>query len=229
MTARRGTRTRLSCGVVAGPFFLLIFAIQAFARSDFHFTRDEPSMLSVGPWGWIQIANFVIGGVLIIAGALGLPRALGTSKGRFWGPLLVGVFGFCQVGVGVFVTDPVRSTPSTTFHGTMHLVFGGAGFTALMAACFVFVRTFASLKQVKWAVFCAVTGLLFLASFFSAANAGQNAVRIQWFLNLIFVLAWVWVSAVPFRLLRSDLGPRKSELARVRFNGETSVGSIARR
>src|SRR5215831_11776295 len=144
---RRGTRNLLYCGVVAGPFFLLIFAIQVFARSEFQFTRSEPSMLSLGPWGWVQIANFVIGGLLIVAGALGARRVLRTSKGGFWGSLLLGVFGFCQIGVGAFVTDPIRSPASTTFHGTMHLVFGGAGFTALMAACLVFVRTFASLRQ----------------------------------------------------------------------------------
>ena len=203
----RETRTLLSCGVVAGPFFLLIFAIQVFARSEFQFTRSEPSMLSLGPWGWVQIANFVIGGLLIVAGALGMRRVLRTSKGRFWGPLLVGVSGFCQIGVGVFVTDPIRSPTSMTFHGTMHLVFGGTGFTALMAACFVFVRTFASLRQPAWAVFCAITGLLLLAAFFSAANVSQSTRSIQLFLNLIFVLAWVWVSSVSYQLIRDDLGP----------------------
>ena len=200
---RLGTRSLLSCGVVAGPFFLLIFAIQAFARSEFQFTRSEPSTLSLGPWGWVQIVNFVIGGLLVIAGALGLRRALRTSTGHFWGSLLLGIFGFCQMGVGAFVTDPIRSPTSMTFHGTMHLVFGGIGFTALMAACFVFVRTFASLRQKLWAVFCAITGLLFLAAFLIAANANQNAMSIQFFLNVIFVLAWVWVSLISYQLLRN--------------------------
>ena len=201
----RRTRTLLYCGVVAGPFFLLIFAIQVFARSEFQFTRSEPSMLSLGPWGWVQIANFVIGGLLIIAGAFGVRKVLRASKGRFWGSLLLGVFGFCQIGVGAFVTDPIRSPTSMTFHGTMHLVFGGGGFTALMAACFVFVRTFVSWRQTPWAVFCAITGLLFLAAFFSAANASQNTTSIQLFLNLTFVLAWVWVSSVSYQLMKNDL------------------------
>lgn len=199
------TGTLLFCGVLAGPFFLLIFAIQVFTRSEFQFTRSEPSTLSLGPWGWIQIANFVIGGVLIMAGALGMRRALRTGKGRFWGPLLLGVFGLCQIGVGAFVRDPIGSPRNMTFHGTMHLVFGGIGFTALMAACFVFVRTFASLRQTRWAVFCAITGLLFLAAFFSAANASQTATSVQLFLNLIFVLAWVWVSSVSYQVMRNDL------------------------
>jgi len=203
----RGTRSLLSCGVVAGPFFLLIFAIQAFARSEFQFTRSEPSVLSLGPWGWIQIANFVIGGVLVIAGALGMRRVLPPSTGRFWGSLLLGIFGFCQIGVGAFVTDPMRSPTSMTFHGRMHLLFGGLGFTALMAACFVFVRTFASLRQKLWAVFCAITGLLFLAAFLIAANANQSVMSIQFFLNVIFVLAWIWVSSVSYQLLRNVLDP----------------------
>ena len=202
---QRVTRTLLSCGVAAGLFFLLVFAFQAFARSEFQFTRSEPSTLSLGPWGWIQIANFVIGGLLIVAGALGVRSALGSNKGRFWGPLLLGIFGCCQIGVGVFVTDPARSPATMTFHGTMHVIFGGAGFTALMAACFVFVRTFASLKRITWAVFCATTGLLFFAAFFSAAKANRNGTNIQLFLNLIFVLAWVWVSAVPFQFMRTNL------------------------
>ena len=200
----QGTRTLISCGVVAGPFFLLIFAIQVFARPEFQFTRNEPSILSLGPWGWVQIANFIIGGLLIVAAALGVRRVLRRCRGGFWGSLLLGVFGFCQIGVGAFVTDPIRSATSMTFHGTMHLVFGGIGFTALMAACFVFVRMFASSRQTPWAVFCASTGLLFLAAFLSAANAGQSAMNIQLFLNLIFVLAWVWVSLLSYRLMRND-------------------------
>jgi Protein of unknown function (DUF998) len=132
---------------------------------------------------------------------------LRTSKRRFWGSLLLGVFGFCQIGVGVFVTDPIRSPTGMTFHGTMHLVFGGVGFTALMAACFVFVRTFASLGKTHWAIFSAITELLFLAAFFSAANTSQSAMGIQFFLNLTFVLAWVWVSAVSYQLMRIFLGP----------------------
>jgi len=88
----RVTRTLLSCGVSAGPFFLLIFAIQVFARSEFQFTRSEPSMLSLGPWGWIQIANFVIGGLLIIAGALGVRKALRTRRGSFLGFVVTRIF-----------------------------------------------------------------------------------------------------------------------------------------
>ena len=126
---------------------------------------------------------------------------LRLGNGRFWGPFLVGIFGVGQVGVGVFVADPVRTATSMTFHGTMHLIFGAVGFGALMAACFVFVRTLTSLGQNPWAIFSAMTGLLFLAGFFSAAQANQGATNIQLFLNLIFVLAWAWISLISKQLL----------------------------
>ena len=200
-TGVRAARTLLSCGVASGPIFLLIFAIQLFVHPEFHFASSEPSLLSIGSLGWIQIANFLIGGLLVIAGALGMRRVLRLSEGRFWGPFLVGIFGVGQVGVGVFVADPVRSATSMTFHGTMHLIFGGAGFGALMAACFVFVRTFTSLRQKPGAIFSAMTGLLFLAAFFSAANASQGPTSIQFFLNLIFILAWAWISLISKQLL----------------------------
>jgi len=197
----RAARALLSCGVASGPIFLLIFVIQILIHPEFHFTRSEPSLLSIGALGWIQIANFVIGGLLVMAGGLGIRRVLRLSKGRFWGPFLLEIFGVGQVGVGVFVADPVRSATSMTFHGTMHLIFGGVSFGGLMAACFVFVRTFNSLGQKPWAIFSAMTGLLFLAAFFSAANASEGARSIQLFLNLIFVLAWAWISLISKQLL----------------------------
>ena len=207
----RATSSLLTCGIVAGPLFLLIFAIQAFARPEFQFTRSEPSSLSIGPWGWVQIANFAIGGLLVVAGALGLRRLLRATKGGFWGSLLLGVCGICQIGLGLFVTDPIRSPASMTLHGRMHLVFGAIGFTALMFACFVFARTFISLSHNLWAAFSAITGLLFLAAFLSAAKASQSTINIQTFLNLIFVLEWVWISSVVSKLMREfPMGPAKT-------------------
>ena len=197
----RTIRTLLTCGLVAGPLFLVVFVIQILVRPEFHFAHSEPSLLSIGPLGWIQIANFVIGGLLVISAAMGMRGALRSRKGRFWGPLLLGIFGLGQIGVGIFVVDPVRSRTSITFHGTMHLVCGGVGFAALMAACFVFVRTFVSLRQRLWAISCAVTGLLFLGAFVSAAQQNQGATNIQFFLNLVFVLEWVWVSLTSKQLI----------------------------
>jgi hypothetical protein len=124
-----------------------------------------------------------------------------VEQSRFCGPFLLEIFGVGQVGVGVFVADPVRSATTMTFHGTMHLIFGGVSFLGLMAACFVLVRTFNSMGQKPWAIFSAMTGLLLLAAFFSAANASGGASSILLFLNPIFVLAWAWISLISKQLL----------------------------
>ena len=83
------TRALLGCGVAAGLLPLLIFSTQILIRPEFRFTRTEPSLLSLGPLGWIQIANSLLGGLLVIAGALGMRRVLRGSKGGFWGPLFL--------------------------------------------------------------------------------------------------------------------------------------------
>jgi hypothetical protein len=115
----------------------------------------------------------------------------------------MGAFGLGEVGVGVFVADPTGPRHSTSFHGAMHLVFGGVGFVPLMAACFVFARAFSVLKQKRWAIFSAVTGLDFLAAFLAAAGASQSERDIQLFLNLTFVREWIWVSLTSTRLMKN--------------------------
>ena len=62
---------RLACGLAPGAFFVVIM-IEGFLRPGYSCTHHWGSELSVGDLGWIQIANFVITGVLTIAFAFGL-------------------------------------------------------------------------------------------------------------------------------------------------------------
>jgi hypothetical protein len=210
------TKTLLLCSIAAGPVFLLIFAMEVMGRPEFHFSHTEPSLLSLGPWGWIQIANSVFAGLLTVGGAVGVRRVLRSVKGGFAGPLLLGVFGVCQAGGGVFVVDPVHSHASMTFHGKMHILFGMTGFMALMASCFVFGYMFFSRKQKAWGVFCVLTGFLFLAGFLSAASIQSgDTTRIQLFLNLLFVLEWIWIPSISGRILRNhNMPPTAQKLRR---------------
>src|SRR5690348_18497736 len=111
----RTIRTLLTCGLVAGPLFLIVFVIQILVRPEFHFAHSEPSLLSIGPLGWIQIANFIIGGLLVISAAMGMRGALRSRKGQFWVPMLLGNVGLGQVGIVIIVVDQVRSPTSITF------------------------------------------------------------------------------------------------------------------
>jgi hypothetical protein len=105
------TRVLLSCGVVAGPLFLAVVFAQALTRDGFDLSRHPISLLSLGELGWIQIANFVVAGVLYVACAVGMRRVLHPGRGGTWGPVLVGGLGVGLILAGVFVADAGAGFP----------------------------------------------------------------------------------------------------------------------
>lgn len=117
-------------------------------------------MLSLGSLGWLQIANFVVSGILYVLGAAGLRVALRPGPGSTWGPSLIGITGAGLIIAGLFTTDPgagfppgaPAAAPSMSWHGALHelgflLSFGGA-----LAACGVFARRYAALRRRGWMV-----------------------------------------------------------------------------
>ncbi len=203
------SRALLACGVVAGPLYVVVGAIQMLMREGFDPTRHALSLMSNGDLGWIQIANFVVTGLLVIACAVGIRRVLYPGPAGTWGPILLGVYGLGLVGAGIFIADPALGFPpgtpegppaSMSRHGLLHFVAGGIGFFGLIAACFVFARRFAVLRQPGWATFSAATGLIFFAAFFGIASGSRNAWIIIAF-TLAVVLAWSWISALAARFL----------------------------
>ena len=49
---------------------------EALTRSGFDITRDDLSLLANGPLGWVHITLLVVTGLMTVAGAVGLRRAL---------------------------------------------------------------------------------------------------------------------------------------------------------
>ncbi len=80
-----------------------------------------------------------------------------------------------------------------SWHGLLHFVSGAIGFACLIAACLVVARRFAATGRRGWAVFSAVTGVLFLAGFASVASgAAWGTVAFA----ATAALAWAWLSAL---------------------------------
>jgi hypothetical protein len=79
-TKAEQTRLLLTGGVMAGPIYILIGLAQILTRAGFDVTRHPLSMMSLGDLGWIQIANFIVTGLLVIAGAIGLRQAAQGDK-----------------------------------------------------------------------------------------------------------------------------------------------------
>jgi len=65
------TRALLGYGVLVGPFYLAVGLVQALVRDGFDLARHPLSLLANGPGGWIQTANFVVSGLMVVAAALG--------------------------------------------------------------------------------------------------------------------------------------------------------------
>jgi hypothetical membrane protein len=209
----RWTRLLLTAGVLAGPLYLLVGSVEALTRPGFDPTRDDWSLLSNGDLGWIHIALFIGSGLLTIAGAVGMRRALAGGRASTWGPLLVGLYGLGLIGAGIFSADPAHGFPPGTpadahaisWHGVMHLVTAGIGFIGLIASCMVFARRFAGLGQTGWAAYSIATGVLFFAAFVGVATGSQAGGQLVVVVTLAFtaavVLGWAWISALAARLV----------------------------
>ena len=187
--------------------------VQALTRPGFDLRRHDLSVLANGDLGWIQVANLVVSGLLVLAGAAGMRGALTAGRGRTWGPLLVGVYGAGLVGAGFFTADPAFGFPPGTpadahavsWHGLLHLAFGGVGFLGLVAACLVLARRFAAGGEAVWAAGSAVTGVIFLLAFAGIAAGSGNGWTILGFWVGV-VIAWSWISALSLRLALREAG-----------------------
>jgi hypothetical protein len=79
----------------------------------------------------------------------------------------------------------------------MHFVFvfGGIGFYALIAACFVCARRFSGAGERGWSMYSLPSGLGFLLSFGAIASGPpSSAVMLTFYGAVIWI--WVWHCAV---------------------------------
>jgi hypothetical protein len=106
-----GRRGLLRCGAAAGPLFVSVFLIEGARRPDYKPLRHPVSSLSLGPRGWIQVANFATTGMLYIAGATGLARSPGRTACSRIAVAALGSAGLGLLGSAMFHTDPVSGYP----------------------------------------------------------------------------------------------------------------------
>jgi hypothetical membrane protein len=222
------TRTLLTCGIVAAPLYIVVVVLQLLTTEGFDISRHPASMLSTGEHGWIQIANFVVSGVLFVACAIGLHRVLGpaASPGGTWGPRLIGVFGVGMLGAAAFSADPADGFPPGTptgppttmsWHAAVHFLVAGIAFLALVAACFVFARRFVAAGHTGWATFSGVTGAVFLAAWSTIfALQGSRPANVAFALAIAVALAWTSLLAAHHRRQPATKGNRAKPAARTR-------------
>ncbi|HEX6682385.1 MAG TPA: DUF998 domain-containing protein [Candidatus Limnocylindrales bacterium] len=203
------TRRLLAGGVIAGPLFIVVVLVQELTREGFDPKRHALSQLSTGDLGWLQITTFIVCGLLFLACAAGMRRALGNGLAGRWGPRLFGAFGAALIWGGVFVTDPVDGFPPGTplgvpdkisWHGALHIVGPLVAAASLVAACFVFARRFARSGRRGWQVASIAIAVIYLVLGFAAFPLADFRLMLAG-----GILIWGWASAVAFGLMRQRL------------------------
>ena len=198
----------LTCGVIAGPLFIVVAFAQVFTRSGFELARHPLSLLSLGDLGWLQITNFVLAGLLFIASSVGMRRRLGGHPGGTWGPRLMGVFGVSLIAGGVFLADPAFGFPpgsppgapdQLSWHGIAHASAPAIGFSALIASAFALARWYSRAGQRGWSAFCVVTGavVLLLSMWPNLGGDPEGRFGPLW---AAMVLGFGWASAIAGQL-----------------------------
>jgi Protein of unknown function (DUF998) len=181
MPAQSTTEKLLTCGLIAGPLFVVVALVQALTIPGFQISRHAVSLLETGPFGGVQIANFLVSGALLVGFAVGVRRVLRGQPGAVWAPALLGVCGLGFIGGAVFHPDPGLGFPpgtpdviptTMTPHAVLHMVSGSLAFLALIVVCFVLARTFAARQQRSQATTLRVAGVIFAVGLVESFTGG---------------------------------------------------------
>lgn len=202
------TRALLISGLVAMPIWTLVTFVLVAANPSFNFYRDTVSLLELGSFGWVQDANFALGGILTLSFAIGIRRLLRVGKAATLGPILFFIAGLGFLGAGVFHPDPINGfpaglpTPATSsYNGIFHILCFLVIFISLSLATFSFAHRDYSSKRSGWVAYSLATGVLFFIVFPVVSQSGYfpgPAIPAQLVMGLLYFL---WYTLLAWRLL----------------------------
>lgn len=203
------TRTLLGYGVLAGPFYLIVALLQAFLRDGFDLKRHALSHLANGPGGWVQTANFVLTGLMVVAAAVGFARVL---RPRFRAlSTFLGTFGVSMLVAAAFPADPVLGFPpgtpegyptSISTPGLVHFIAGAIGFLSLSVSCLLAAVAMSRRKEPALSRVSLVCGIAVVAGFFGGAAFSSSSAGIAgiWF---SVIVGWAWLVLMSLHLYRA--------------------------
>ncbi len=205
-------RVLLSAGLIGPPLFCAVFLVEGAIHPAYSAWRDTVSLLSRGSQGWVQIANFLVFGALMIAFAFGLRARLRPGRAGTWGPALFGVFGVSLLLAGVFVSDPAGGGPivitghglaqtgsqATSAGGVVHNLSALVGFGSLTASTFVLARRFRVEGRHRLAGYSRVSGV-WIAALFLLATQGPGGWPglVQ---RASIAVGWLWITVIAAEL-----------------------------
>jgi hypothetical protein len=208
------TRLLLLCGALAGPLFSIAWFIEGLNRDSYDPMRHPISALSLGEFGWSQIVNFIVTGILTLVLAFGLRAAFQKGRGKTWIPRLITIVGIGFLGTGLFATDPLSGYPlgtppmrlPPTLIGSLHVLFASF-ILGLPVACVVMARHFDDQGERNWAIYSKITAVAFMivyvlamAGFLQLPGLVNYAGLLQ---RISVIIGLTWMALLPLHLLNS--------------------------
>lgn len=198
LVSQMTTRRAAVAGMLAPIMFSLLVVILTLLQHEFllglgwHPIQSSdvpwPSALALGPYGWLQVANFVLFGLLLIVFAVGLHRDIVGGKWAKAGPLLLITAGIALVLCG-FKTDPHLANGPQTIQGWIHGLAFFLLVGSIIPAFFVMWRRLQ--KDSRWRGYdwyTLISGVLALFAFFLPG--------VGFYFFLAVILTWIEVMAM---------------------------------
>jgi hypothetical protein len=183
------TRSLLGYGVLAGAFYLVVGVTLALTREGFELSQHPLSLLMLGERGWMQRANLLVTGLMVVAAGVGFGRALRGSNAAGRAGALVAVYGTALMVSGIFPPDPMGGFPAgadasePTGAGLAHLAAGAVGFLCLAATS------------------SRVGALVIVAGFIGGGALATRTAGVV-LLWLAVVVGWAWLAGTSVALYR---------------------------
>lgn len=208
----RTHRLLLATGLAGSVLFIGTFLIDGALRPGYNALRQPMSALSLGPGGWVQVANFIVFGLLTCVSAPGWRASLAPGLGAVWYPRLKLAAGLMLIAAGVFSQDPALGYPpgvpvpnAASAHSQIHNGAAVGALSVTVAGMFVLARRLGREPRWRgWGSYAGLSGvgmIAFLAAF--GATLDQGAVG-GLFEKLATITAAAFSIAVISRLLIHD-------------------------
>jgi hypothetical protein len=197
----------------AGILAPLIFAggviVAGWLRPGYDPRHHGISDLARGPFGWLQTANFLVTGLLLLGFTLGLRRALPPSRAARLAGLLLVLGGVGLLLLGLCPRDLAGETP--TWRGAIHNIAGNSLLSLPLAglALAPAVRHDPIWRPtLALSVGIGLLTLLLLPGYVSALRGGALHPWSGLIQRLLVLGPLCWVEALAIRLRRVTVGPR---------------------
>lgn len=154
--SQNGLKAVAWAGIVGPALFVLAFTCEGALRPAYDPLAMFISALSLGPRGWLQIANFIQLGLLMLLFTRAVAAEFCGLKGVRAGLTLLVLLALLFLISGPFVMDPAGTPPDRmTLHGLVHGLAGGIVFLLMPVIIFVFLSLFR--RHARWQAFAQPT------------------------------------------------------------------------